>query len=553
MYLVVAKKSLGNTEEYKLTEVFDFTPIKSKDPAFNKNVFLERAKKAFVIVQEGWSNRDLSKAEAFLADGTYEQFQIQINAMKAAHEIDLMEDINIKKAVIVRLSSKTGYDSLAVQFTVSAVNYRIDDRNKSFKNGSKIPEEFSEIWTFMRRTGSKTIKNGLIEGYCPNCGAKVEGARISKCPSCSALLRSGQHDWILAGITQTCEWRDASVNNPIAYKTMIKADNSLNITHLEDKLTVIFWRLVEANRLGNVELIQKVSTDDFIKTFSNSSNSAAFPKCKECAIGSTEVAGFITKKEDYDYLLGQVLWSGIAISDNSEVLNKTMFVLRRKKGVVSDLSKCFCSTHCPNCGAKEPGDLSSNTCEYCNSVFNDDSKDWMLSEVIDSHSPKFYNYIKDALESVNCTNNAVKKSSDLPSDKTSADSINYNVFDYYSGIDLLSITVAMMVADGVIDDSEMSIVNDIRKARNISENELNKIIDRLFKSSDPVKFVLDTTAIRLDENLIKLLVTIAVADGKIDSTEVEMLNKVANKMGISQNRLRDLINEVYESKWARNK
>ena len=56
---------------------------------------MERAKKAFIIVQKAWSNRDLSKAEAFLADGTYEQFQIQIYTMKSEHEIDLMKDINI--------------------------------------------------------------------------------------------------------------------------------------------------------------------------------------------------------------------------------------------------------------------------------------------------------------------------------------------------------------------------------------------------------------------------------------------------------------------------
>lgn len=548
IYLVTDKKITNNFLDYNFKQVSDFSLIKSKDPTFNKDEFLERARRAFVIVQKAWSDRDLSKAEAFLADGTYEQFQIQINTMKADHEIDLMKNINIKKAEIVRLSSKAGYDSLSVLFTVSAVNYRIDDRTKSIKNGSQIPEEFSEIWTFMRRRGSKTVKNGLIEGYCPNCGAQVEGARISKCPSCSSLLRSGQHDWILAGITQACEWRDASVNNPIAYKSMIKADDSLNITHLEDKLTVIFWRLVESNRLGNAEPVHKVCTDDFAKAYSNSDYSADFPKCKDCAIGSAEVAGFITNKDDYDYLIGQVLWSGIAISNNEDVLNKTMFVLRRKKGVVSDLNRCFCSTHCPNCGAKEPNDLSSNTCEYCNFAFNDDSKDWMLSDLIDFHNPKSGNYIKEALESIHYINTG-KKSSDEPSDKYTPGSINYNAFDYYSGIDLLSITVAMMVADGILDDREMNIIHSIRKARNISEDELNQIINRLFKSPDPVKLVLDTTAVKLDENLIRLLVTIAASDGKIDYTEVEMLNKVAEKMGLSQGRLRDIINEVYETLW----
>ena len=533
-------------EEYNFTEVSNFSSIISKDPAFNKINFLERAKKAFIIVQKAWSNRDLSKAEAFLADGTYEQFQIQINTMKAEHEIDLMKDINIKKAIIVRLSSKAGYDSLSVQFTVNAVNYRIDDRNNAFKNGSKTPEEFTEIWTFMRRTGTKTIKNGLIEGFCPNCGAKIEGARLSKCPSCSALLRSGQHDWILTGITQASEWRNANAENPIAYNSMISKDNSLNISHLEDKLTVIFWRLVEANRTNSAEPIQKVSTDEFVQSYSNSNYSKIFPKCKECALGSQEIIGFVTNREDYDYLIGQLVWSGVSVPSNNKIFRKPVVILRRKKGVTSDPEKSFCSTHCPNCGAKEPNDLSSNTCEYCGSVFNDDGKDWMLCDiVINISGQKALDYMIDARKSENTS----KEGFGTQSDNLQTDNVNYNAFDYYSGNDLLSITVAMMLADGIIDNREMNLIQNIRKARSVSINELNQIIERLQKVSDPVKFVLETTAIKLDENLIRLLITIAAADGRIDNREIEMLKKIAEKMGLTPNKLRILINEVYERNW----
>ena len=537
---------------YSFNEVSNFSSITANDPSFNKDVFLERAKKAFIIVQEGWSNRDLSKAGAFLADGTYEQFQIQINTMKADHEIDLMKDINIQTARIVRLSSKAGYDSLSVQFTVRAVNYRLDDRNKSIKNGSTFPEEFTEIWTFMRRKGTRTIKHdGLIEGYCPNCGAKIEGGRISKCSCCSSLLRSGQHDWILAGITQASEWRNSHIDNPIAYKAMLSVDKSLNISHLEDKLTVIFWRLVESNRLRSVEPIHKVSTDDFAQAYSSSKYTVAFPKCRECGLGSQEVIGFITNREDYDYLIGQLVWSGISVYNNSEVFNKTMVVLRRKKGVTSDLEKCFCSSHCPNCGANEPSDLSSNTCEYCCAPFNDDSKDWMLSDlIVDFNNTKAEEYMNDARKSAEGYK-ANAESHYEQNNISKDDGINYNAFDYYSGNDLLCITVAMMLADGVIDNKEMNIIKNISKARNVSDNELVQIISRLQKTSDPVNYVLDTTAIRLDENLIRLLVKIAAADGRIDNTEIDMLKKVAAKMGLSENRLRDMINEAYEKSWAK--
>ena len=63
--------------------------IKSKDPDFSEKGFCARAKKAFMLIQKAWSNRDISKAEAFLADGTYEQFLIQLDFMKQEHILEL--------------------------------------------------------------------------------------------------------------------------------------------------------------------------------------------------------------------------------------------------------------------------------------------------------------------------------------------------------------------------------------------------------------------------------------------------------------------------------
>ena len=114
---------------------------------------------------------------------------------------------------------------------------------------------------------------------------------------------------------------------------------------------------------------------------------------------------------------------------------------------------------------------------------------------------------------------------------------------------MLSLTVAMMLADGVIDNREMNIINNIRNARSISYIELTKIIGRMRNVPGPIEFVLNKTAIKLDENLMKLLITIAAADNRIEDSELRVLRKVAGKMNISENRLRDLINEVYEKNW----
>ena len=137
----------------------------------------------------------------------------------------------------------------------------------------------------------------------------------------------------------------------------------------------------------------------------------------------------------------------------------------------------------------------------------------------------------------------------IPKDLRRGFVVDSYAFDYISGNDLLSLTVAMMLADGVIDNREMNIINNIRNARSISYLELTKIIGSMRNVPGPIEFVLNKTAIKLDENLIKLLITIAAADNRIEDSELRVLRKVAGKMNISENRLRDLINEVYEKNW----
>lgn len=167
--------------------------IKKKDPTFNENDFCNRAKTAFKIVQDSWSKRDLTEAEAFLADGTYEQFLIQLNTYKEKKIIDVMENLKIVSTTVLGLESDNNFDTIHLAITARCINYRADERTKSFIEGNKYEEEFTEVWTFLRRTGVKTLKKpGLIEGYCPNCGAKISIGRHAKCPSCSAILRSGE-------------------------------------------------------------------------------------------------------------------------------------------------------------------------------------------------------------------------------------------------------------------------------------------------------------------------------------------------------------------------
>ena len=534
---VAAEKAANATE--MLAE------LKSNDPDFDFETLKPRIEKAFLQIQESWCNRDLSKAECFLADGTYEQFQIQINQMLSTHEKDVMEDIKINSINLEKVESKTGFDAIYLSISASAINYQINDQTQEVLSGSQYSlDNFTEIWCFMRRKGAKTLnKNGLMEGFCPNCGAPIEGSRLSKCKHCSAVLRSGQHDWVLTGITQLSEWRDTSSKSILGMRALLKEDSSFNISNVEDRLSVMFWRLNEALIKQNADPIRKVSTDSFTEKLSTEKALDKFPITTNTAVGSIEIVG-VFKENGNNVLLGQITWSGYSKMSRSIIYRKSIFKLIRAEKAQTDTKTCFCNSHCPNCGAPETN-TGNNVCEYCQTAVNNHNIEWMLDDVLPANSDKIKDYL---IMASNLEHSMSAKKQETSEDMQSDYSFDLNNLDYISGTDLLRLTIAMMLADGIIDQSEMDIINKICEMKQISSDKLKSYIDELRRMSDPVQYALDTTAIKMDENLLMLLILIATADGNIANEEALMLQKLADRMGVPRNILNRTINTVLENR-----
>jgi hypothetical protein len=119
-----------------------------------------------------------------------------------------MDNIRIHDISMAELRSDGLFDELSVRITASATDYRISLANGTRLGGLTAPDQFVEVWSFLRHRGAITQpqKAGLIEGNCPNCGAPIEINQSANCTHCKALLRSGQYDWVLSEITQGIEW-----------------------------------------------------------------------------------------------------------------------------------------------------------------------------------------------------------------------------------------------------------------------------------------------------------------------------------------------------------
>lgn len=517
------------------------TELKKRDPDFDERMFRNRAEKAFSLIQKAWSERNISLAQHFLSDGVYEQFSIQIDEMKEKGIIDYMEGLQVVSSRPVKYQSDRNFDVIHLRIDARAVNYRKNDKTGRLINGSKAPENFAEIWSFLRKPGVKTLKKpGLIEGQCPNCGNPIQTGRLAKCEVCNSLLRSGEHDWVLAGITQACEWSTRPDRVIPGLTEFMAADPGFNMQHLEDRVSVMFWRKLEAERKGNIAPLRKIARDDFCeaqKQWYKPDKGGARRFYTECATGSIDLLGIELQEPD-DHVYVEVVWSGLpsiftpagAIETAPKPINfRHVFILGRRHGVQTKVTSSLASSHCPACGAPEQTG-SENACAYCGNVMNDGSGEWVLEAVADRNEAS----VAGILTRMNQLKKRISEERRAPANAGQAAAGPLCKYAM-PGSELIRWATAMMLADGEIDAKEMEMIVNLANQRDVSNQKLQEIITELKAQSDPVDFVMKTSTQAADNDLLRHLARVALADGRLSNEETAMLRKIGQKINLGSN------------------
>lgn len=517
------------------------TELKKRDPDFDDGLFRKRAEKAFEIIQKAWSDRNLTDAQYFLSDGVYEQFSIQLDEMKEKGIIDHMEGLKILGSRPVKFQSDKNFDVIHLRIDAQAVNYRKDEKTGRVLNGARSPENFAEVWSFLRKPGVRTLKKpGLIEGQCPNCGNPIKVGRLTKCEVCNSLLRSGEHDWVLAGITQACEWSARPDRIIPGLGDMVEADPGFNMQHLKDRVAVMFWRKLEAERKGNVAPLRKIARNELCDAqlqWYKPDNSGARRFYTSCAVGAIDLLG-IEQKEPDDQTYVEVIWSGLpsiltpnkSIETAPKPINfRHVFVLGRKHGALTKVTSSLASTQCPSCGAPEQTG-TANECPYCGTVMNDGSSEWVLEAVVDKTDPQ----VSAVLTKMNQLRQNPAKQRPAQTQPATVATGAAAPFSQYglTGLELVKWAAAMMLADGQIDPKELEMLNGIARQRDVSGQKLQNIITELKSADDPVDFVMRTSTLATSNELLVQLARVALSDGRLSDEENAMLQRVGQRIGM---------------------
>ncbi|MGA2496414.1 MAG: TIM44-like domain-containing protein [Tepidisphaeraceae bacterium] len=511
--------------------------IEASDPGFNRDAFVARMRRAFDLIQQAWSAQDLSRVRAFISDGVHERFSLQFEEQKLMGYRNLTVLKAIHRSLIVDAEFDEVFETLTVVFEASVVDYRESLATGQRISGSDGPPRFTEYWSFIRRRGAKTLRDhpGLIEGNCPNCGASIELNQNANCTHCGAVLRSGEHDWVLSEITQESEWSPGRGQAVPGVAALQQRDPGFSRQHIEDLASVIFWRKAMAELKGDVAYLRKMASDELCGRYqAGMSAGGSRAIYADCAVGSVDSLA-IGGGEQRDRALVQVTWEGQRFmiagdrldQTSHRAIQRTMLVLERQRGLASAPQAGINSAHCPGCGGPQTA-TTTNACEFCGKVLNDGSTGWVLTDLMPVASQAAQQLLRSLEEH--------PEPPPLPKPRRGG---------------LLSWVVGVVVADGVVTQEEREMLRQLASRQKISQQAVDAMLASAlagqFESISPV----DQAEA---QEWLSAMIEAALADGKIVDEEWVMLRRMAGRAGLSESALQELVRGLrataYRSAWT---
>ncbi len=498
--------------------------VRQSDQDFLEDGFLDHVRLVFDRIQKAWIGQEIEPIAPLISDGLHERFLLQIEHQK---QDGWRWEIVTKRwypPQVVASSEDPHFVSVTVRVSSQISIHPTSLTDQSIPSDIPVPSEKSvELWTFLRRreATSKTVK-GWKRGTCPSCAAPVELLRSAKCSACGSWVRSGVHDWVLVKTDKVWNWcrRPAPVAGLEDYR---RRDSGISVQHLEDRTSVIFWRLASAGRRGDTEPIKKLATPEFCETYGDAMSpplEGHHHTARNHTLFSVHVLALMPGSTK-DRAVVEIRWSAILTRQKKGTVvgqvrprRRSLFVLIRESGVASEVDSSLSSAHCPACGATEaPG--ADDQCSSCGVASNRGTKDWVLQAV---HSPSSHHGIALLRE---------------VQEQLGEDEIARSA----TTLDVLSWIARALQDDRELGSSHLDAFRTLATKCQVPPSLLESLVGEEGDAEIMVRGPQDS---KEAQSWIQELLKIGFTDGSLSQAEQQMVNKVAAQFGVSGEDLKDL-------------
>lgn len=516
--------------------------LKSRDEKFDEKAFVARAKKAFMAVQKACYSHAVEKVQAFISDALFEQFKCRAREQTEAGIIYKYDSVTDLEMTIDHVFHDNSFDEIQVLVMANVRESMTDAKTGAVIADAKV-RKIHEYWSFIRRPAAKTLeKPGLLEGNCPNCGADLVIGQATRCRACESYIRSGFYDWVLAKITQGCEWSYSDPSLVPAWDELKKRDLDFTIHQIEDLAGVIFWNLRLAERQKSAEPALRFAVAAFsekLKAMLEQKNLQFHRYWENIAIASVTLRG-IKCSEDRDRIYVLVVWSGVPVrvGADGKVAERIRYskpvrdvmVLSRDSQEKTNQNNALSSSHCPGCGAALATHFALH-CGYCGSSLNS-GKEWQLENLLKENDPDYMAILhkKAEIVSQNYARRAAKAE-----EKREQESREVEI---RSGRDIITTMAQILLADGKIDEAEMNFIKDMALKFHMPDEILEGIIAAVKENET---YIPKPVNAREALDILQGAAEMAYADGFLAEEEEKALLEVAKQLGYSAVDLKRII------------
>jgi len=356
-------------------------PLRARDPGLTEQSIVDHVQPMADMLREAWCGGDMRPARAFVSDGVFSRFQVQLALMRQENRRNVMGDARVLSATIAAVEDAPPLDVVHVRLTAEARDAEVPagagDEEVRRALARTAVEPYTEIWSLVRRSGAQTKPADFAVGRaCPSCGAPLDGGEIIQCRYCKALVCSGEHDWVLAEITQEEEWHPTSGGAP-GLAALRARDAGAAREVLEDRASFLFWKWVQAGRAGQLAPLRKHASAAMLEEglpFDWLSGAS------DVAVGGADLLRCDLDGDDgLDRAYVEVFWSARFGGARAYTPVHSVLRLARKTGVASKLS--MTALVCQACGAPLV-ESDSTKCDHCGAELAAGDQAWVLEAVL---------------------------------------------------------------------------------------------------------------------------------------------------------------------------
>ena len=508
-----AYNTLSNINQ-KFSDEGNVAELTETIPNFNQTEFYQKAESAFLKIQEAWQKQSLNTVRQFISDGIYQRFEAQFIMMRALEQTNEISDIEIEDLRIVAVENDSNFHILHVSITASITDYFTSKKYSQLNSGGQ--ETFTEYWTFVKKINSTAKANIYNSLNCPNCGDSIENklGEVSKCPSCGTQINNGDYDWVLSEITQPEEFASnyGQLKNRKNFYERLKqkglSTSEFSPQYIEDKASNSYLQLKIAFALSDQKRVARFCSNEFIETTKS--------KFKESYLYNRlfiKDVSLVNIYENPTSVLAalsitcvtqkvSIQKNDLQLINTSPITTNDYLILSRSKKVASNKYSAM-AHNCSNCGAPVEDSLQL-TCKFCDSSLNDNTKDWIVENLLTEAE---YTVFKQSFESGVNSNKQENQLGDSDLD----------IRDF-----ALNNMMVVACADGTIQDEERDFLINTAKQMGYNTKKIAELFNQVKTTGLALKMPKED---KQRAKILKLMHKIANADGDFNDKEIAVLKE----------------------------